>query len=636
MELADVAVTEVVIEDKSAAGAASAVANLEKVAAAGEETGQRTKRGLELFDAALEKTRGSTLEAANATVTWSRAQASAAGEVARLVAQYDPAAAQVQRLARAEATLDRAIAQGVTTQEEKARVLDLVRQKMAATNAANDNLARAATGATTAGRNMGAAFQQAGFQVGDFAVQVASGQGVLRPLIQQGTQLVSMFGPWGAVIGAAGAVVGALVMSLWDFDDAAEKAEKAAKNYDKVMSDVESNLKRATAAGKDLRSGLQEEGGTVADLIRYYASLSATMREVEQIRLQSSRNKVVESMDEQRAAVAGFLGELDTLNNAAQRMAEFRKLLNERRQGLGAAPLEGLPKEVTDVTDAIERFKASDSPEAIGELAVALKRVADGGGPFAEQAKKAAAALADPATKSVALADKLKLLDANMALIGGTATTAQKGLLSMGDAAAGAAKSQANFVEELRREAAMLGASNLQRQVAENLVKAGLATTDQAIKMAKGEVEVTDARALSLIELTRQLHANKAAQEAANQSIKNATDLAEEQRKAREAAGDRAKKLLDERDAHIAGIEKEIHAQGLLTEAAAKGAHEYAVASEAMRIMNDNVLIGAGQAQELAERLVTAKERLGSVTAASDVPEALAEEFEAAITEALA
>jgi hypothetical protein len=52
--------------------------------------------------------------------------------------------------------------------------------------------------------------QQAGFQVGDFAVQVANGTNSLQAFGQQAPQLLQIFGPAGAVIGAAVAIIAAL------------------------------------------------------------------------------------------------------------------------------------------------------------------------------------------------------------------------------------------------------------------------------------------------------------------------------------------------------------------------------------------------------------------------------------------
>ncbi len=93
-------------------------------------------------------------------------------------------------------------------------------------------------------RNFGAIIQNAGYQVGDFAVQVASGQGVIRPFIQQGTQMVSFFGAWGAAVGAALAVAGAFYAALADTGDAtdhlADASKKAADAQDllqQVMGD---------------------------------------------------------------------------------------------------------------------------------------------------------------------------------------------------------------------------------------------------------------------------------------------------------------------------------------------------------------------------------------------------------------
>lgn len=54
------------------------------------------------------------------------------------------------------------------------------------------------------------ALQQAGFQVGDFAVQVANGTNSLQAFGQQAPQLLQIFGPVGAVVGAAVAIIAAL------------------------------------------------------------------------------------------------------------------------------------------------------------------------------------------------------------------------------------------------------------------------------------------------------------------------------------------------------------------------------------------------------------------------------------------
>ncbi|MWN83383.1 phage tail length tape measure family protein, partial [Escherichia coli] len=64
------------------------------------------------------------------------------------------------------------------------------------------------------GSSLKGAFQQAGYQIQDFVVQVQSGQNALVALSQQGSQLLSAFGGWGIALGAALTVGVSLFNSL--------------------------------------------------------------------------------------------------------------------------------------------------------------------------------------------------------------------------------------------------------------------------------------------------------------------------------------------------------------------------------------------------------------------------------------
>ena len=59
--------------------------------------------------------------------------------------------------------------------------------------------------------------QQAGYQVNDFIVQIASGQNALVAFGQQGSQLAGIFGTKGAVVGAIIAGVAALGNLVWQY-----------------------------------------------------------------------------------------------------------------------------------------------------------------------------------------------------------------------------------------------------------------------------------------------------------------------------------------------------------------------------------------------------------------------------------
>ena len=102
-----------------------------------------------------------------------------------------------------------------------------------ATAGATRRLNETATAAQAAGARIssgfGAKVQQAGYQVGDFAVQVAGGQSALVAFAQQGGQLAGMFGPGGAVVGAMIAVGAAIAGVAMSASNAAPDLEALAK-----------------------------------------------------------------------------------------------------------------------------------------------------------------------------------------------------------------------------------------------------------------------------------------------------------------------------------------------------------------------------------------------------------------------
>ncbi|MFZ1427187.1 MAG: hypothetical protein WAS21_10500 [Geminicoccaceae bacterium] len=81
------------------------------------------------------------------------------------------------------------------------------------------------------GGNHAVVFQQLGYQIGDFAVQVQSGQNAVTAFVQQGSQIAGAFGPVGAVLGAAGAVAIGLAGYL---TQTGQEASTAATELDKL------------------------------------------------------------------------------------------------------------------------------------------------------------------------------------------------------------------------------------------------------------------------------------------------------------------------------------------------------------------------------------------------------------------
>ncbi len=71
--------------------------------------------------------------------------------------------------------------------------------------------------------------QQAGYQIGDYAVQVANGTSATQAFGQQAGQFLQIFGPFGAVLGAAVSVFAAVKMGMDKMSEAAGNADNAIK-----------------------------------------------------------------------------------------------------------------------------------------------------------------------------------------------------------------------------------------------------------------------------------------------------------------------------------------------------------------------------------------------------------------------
>jgi gas vesicle protein len=83
--------------------------------------------------------------------------------------------------------------------------------------------------------------QQAGYQIGDFAVQVANGTSRIQAFGQQAPQFLQIFGPIGAAVGAAVAIIAAIAT-------VAEKSRKAMKKEFSTMAEAASELNSAFSA----------------------------------------------------------------------------------------------------------------------------------------------------------------------------------------------------------------------------------------------------------------------------------------------------------------------------------------------------------------------------------------------------
>lgn len=341
-------------------------------------------------------------------------------EFRRLEASLDPAVAALRDYERAQKTAANAVRLGAATQDQANAVIAQARARY---ESVTNSFVRQSARAAGSSRGMGNAIQNAGFQVGDFAVQVASGGGVMRPFIQQGTQLVSMFGPLGAVVGAAGAVVGALGVAFLNTGEDARTMEERTSDLSGAIEGIRSavvtgqdglqalikdygeldkqlitliqrqtkfNVLTARTQLRDSLGGLPEAteavlpgtGGELLAALRSGQPLQEQRGEAQRTRL--SREFGIST--DQVTKIAEALAAQRNAGSDADRIAATRRL-GDVLGPIATAPgaderLVALGKQVNDITLEIEEFEktskeARESLELLAKPIPELQRLAD-------------------------------------------------------------------------------------------------------------------------------------------------------------------------------------------------------------------------------------------------------------------
>lgn len=137
-------------------------------------------------------------------------------------------------------------------------------------------------------RFLSVGMQQAGYQIGDFIVQVQSGQSVLVAIGQQGSQLAGIFGP-------TGAVVGAFIAAATAFGMIAAAASKAKKS----MSDVQDLSKTFAPATKTMTDAIENQRMEIFKLVNGIEDSNEAIgkQALEYQKALQSANKFLDSQD---------------------------------------------------------------------------------------------------------------------------------------------------------------------------------------------------------------------------------------------------------------------------------------------------------------------------------------------------
>ncbi|MCU0909795.1 MAG: hypothetical protein MUE98_00180 [Rhodobacteraceae bacterium] len=200
----------------------------------------------------------------------------------------------------------RLVAEG--DRQVKAMFADLGRQGPAAFNQVG-----------TAARNMAPQIQNAAFQVGDFAVQVAGGTSATRALAQQLPQLLGGFGVLGAVVGAAVAVLVPLAGRLFETEDAAERAKEQIDS----LGEATEAYSRAAALAVSPIDELIKKYGDLADEVR-----AAQVAEAELARARALR-AVTDTLDN---LSTGFATDEFSSAQLSSQLAERERILQRLRE----------------------------------------------------------------------------------------------------------------------------------------------------------------------------------------------------------------------------------------------------------------------------------------------------------------
>lgn len=181
-------------------------------------------------------------------------------QYASLKGSIDPVFKAQMDLNRVMSLLDDAVANNRISVEEARATLQRYKEEAIKSGVAFDNFNRVLeVKGRRAMRFATSGLQQAGYQVGDFAVQVQSGTNVAVAFGQQMSQLLGILGPWGAVAGAAVAIATAFIAPLLRDTAAANALADALSNAEDAMGKFNTASERLAASDLDQTFGQWSE-----------------------------------------------------------------------------------------------------------------------------------------------------------------------------------------------------------------------------------------------------------------------------------------------------------------------------------------------------------------------------------------
>lgn len=302
-----------------------------------------------------------TKSASDSAKIFEREFAKSEKAVARLRRSLDPAAAAADRYEKQVEELTSALQRGTVSQAEYSRLLGLAKTRYEQAGAASVAAGRSS-------RRFGAFAQQAGYQIGDFAVQVQGGTSAATAFAQQGSQLAGALGVYGALAGAAIAIGVPLASTLFNLGDGAADASERTED-----------LTRASEAYRTIAS---QSGAAIGSLRAEYGQLASTVRDVLQAQKELAQFDAAQSMKDAVVALTEGFGDLSavsenaftSLSDQAQLILDlseqFRQVQEERARAVAAGD-EAAAQAAVENLDALQRQIV-----ALGQIPQMVERVA--------------------------------------------------------------------------------------------------------------------------------------------------------------------------------------------------------------------------------------------------------------------
>jgi len=296
---------------------------------------------------------------------------SAGAAIDRLERKFNPLAAAEAKLEKQQLRFNAALEAGTIDATQHAKGLDLLQREYDGTaarlsGATNNVIAMNSAVASSTGfmnRNR-SIFQQAGYQVGDFAVQVQGGQSALTAFTQQGSQLLGVFGPMGAVLGAALAV-GAPLIAF--FMRGGETAGEFKERSDALTSAVNS-YSTAVSNAQIPTAELEEKYGSAAEAAAVFAQALTGINKALALEALTA-GQAIDAIDVDR--LRSLIEFIDSVPENSQFIStKYMQSIDALQEEFGTT--EAQARVLLDALDSFGNAKGPDMVVAAGERLLAV------------------------------------------------------------------------------------------------------------------------------------------------------------------------------------------------------------------------------------------------------------------------